>query len=427
MMVMSLLQTVNSFLDRIFVGQLGAQALAAVGVGGQLLFLIMTLAMSISMGTVAIVARMVGANDWQAVRKATRQSFGLALVVGLSIFGLAWGTLPLVLDWYGLASPAESLAHRFLSAALLGVPALFVMMMISSAFRAMGDTRTPMYAMLLANFIHTAGDWVLIFGRYGFPKWGILGAGVAMALSIWTGAFLLWGFMWRSPLRVATIPEFPVRAWTIRVLRIGVPASLRNLIYASSSAIYIGLLAATREGTAAVAALPIGMTAEAIAFMPGLAFAIAASALVGQFLGAKQEHRAENSAWLAAWQACAVMTAMAVIFYAFAPHFARWFTQDPQVVATAVAYLRINALTEPLLAFGLVLAGALQGAGDTLKPALAALITHWLLRLPLTYLLALRLPFGATGAWWAMALSSGFSGLIMMMLFKQGSWKRVKV
>lgn len=426
-MAASVVQSANSFLDRIFVGRLGAEALAAVGVGSQLVFLTMALAMAVSTGATALVARMVGANDQRSLREAARQSLGLGIALGIMFTALSYLLLPQIVRWYGLAADADMQARQFLGWALLGAPASFLMMGLSGVFRGLGDTRSPMYASIVTTCVHIVGDYLLIFGKLGFPALGIQGAGIAMALSMWTGAGMLWLLLWFSPRRELARPAMPIRAWWYRILRIGLPASARTFIYTTSSVMFTGILAATAAGTAAVAALPIGLTAESIAFMPGFAFAIAASALVGQALGAKNERLAERFGWTAAWQSCAVMTTMAVVFYVFAEQFAGLFTNDPQVKALAVAYLRINALTEPLLAFGMTLAGALQGAGDSLKAMLATFITQWVVRVPLAYLLAFGVGLDAHGAWWAMALSSGFSGLLMMALFKHGGWKKVKV
>ncbi|MFQ3611421.1 MAG: MATE family efflux transporter [Fimbriimonadales bacterium] len=426
-MIASLVQTANSFLDRIFVGRLGAESLAAVGVGSQLVFLCMALSMAISTGTTAIVARMYGANDQQSLRESARQSLGLAMVLGLVFTGLGYLLLPLILRWYGLEAGAEREAYRFLSPALMGLTGTFLMMGLSGTFRGMGDTRSPMFASIVATVVHIVGDWVLIFGRLGFPALGVQGAGIALALSMWAGTLMLWGQQWFGRHRDLAIPAMPLWSWWWRILRIGLPASARSFIYTTSSVMFTRILAGTAAGTAAVAALPIGLTAESIAFMPGFAFAIAASALVGQALGARNERLAERFGWTAAWQSCGVMTAMAVVFYLFAEQFARLFSQDPQVIALAAAYLRINAITEPLLAFGMVLAGALQGAGDSLKAMVATFLTQWVVRVPLAYLLVYTVGWDAVGAWWAMAISSGFSGLLMMALFKQGGWKKVKV
>ena len=426
-MAASVVQSANSFLDRIFVGRLGADALAAVGVGSQLVFLTMALAMAVSTGATAIVARMVGANDQQNLRAAARQALGIALVLGVGFTAVGYLLLPQIIHWYGLEAGADAKARQFLMLALLGAPASFLMMGLSGTFRGLGDTRSPMYASIVATVVHIVGDYLLIFGKFGLPPLGIRGAGIAMALSLWAGAGMLWLQQWFGARRELAVPAFPRWGWWKRILRIGLPASARTFIYSTSSVMFTGILAATAAGTAAVAALPIGLTAESIAFMPGFAFAIAASALVGQALGAKNERLAERFGWTAAWQSCAVMTTMAVVFYVFAEQFAGLFTTDPQVKALAVAYLRINALTEPLLAFGMTLAGALQGAGDSLKAMVATFVTQWVVRVPLAYLLAFGLGWDAHGAWWAMALSSGFSGLLMIALFKHGGWKKVQV
>jgi len=426
-MIASIVQSANSFLDRIFVGRLGAEALAAVGVGGQMVFLTMALAMAVSTGTTAIVARTVGANDHTQLRDAGRQSLGIAIVLGAMLTLLGYLLLPMLLNGYRLNPIANRMAHEFLGWALLGVPGMFLLMGLSGTFRGMGDTRSPMIASIGATLAHIAGDWLLIFGNLGFPALGIQGAGIAMALSPWVGAGILWVQQWRRADRELAIPALPIHLWWVRIMRIGLPASARTFIYSTSSVMFTGILAATHAGTAAVAALPIGLTAESIAFMPGFAFAIAASALVGQALGAKNERLAERFGWMCAWQACAVMTTMACVFFVFADYFARLFTQDPQVIDLAIAYLRLNALTEPLLAFGMVLAGALQGAGDSMKAMLATFITQWVVRIPLAYLMAFVLGWDAYGAWGAMALSSGFSGLLMMYLFKKGGWKHVRV
>lgn len=426
-MIASIVQSANSFLDRIFVGRLGAEALAAVGVGGQMVFLTMALAMAVSTGTTAIVARMVGANDHTQLRNAGRQSLGIAIVLGAVLTLLGYLLLPLLLTGYRLNPIANRMAHEFLGWALLGVPGMFLLMGLSGTFRGMGDTRSPMIASIGATLTHIAGDWLLIFGSLGFPALGIQGAGIAMALSPWVGAGILWGQQWRRVDRELAIPALPIRLWWARIMRIGLPASARTFIYSTSSVMFTGILAATHAGTAAVAAFPIGLTAESIAFMPGFAFAIAASALVGQALGAKNERLAERAGWMCAWQACAVMTTMAGVFFVCAHYFASLFTQDSQVIDLAAAYLRLNALTEPLLAFGMVLAGALQGAGDSMKAMLATFITQWVVRIPLAYLMAFVLGWDAYGAWGAMALSSGFSGLLMMYLFKKGGWKHVRV
>jgi len=176
-----------------------------------------------------------------------------------------------------------------------------------------------------------------------------------------------------------------------------------------------------------VAALPIGLTAESIAFMPGLGFSVAASALVGQALGAGSPRQAERIGWAASHQGLVVMTTMGIVFFVLAEPFATIFSKDPAVVRVAATYLRIMAISEPMLAFAMILTGGLQGAGDTVRPTVATAISFWGVRIPLTWFLALRAGYGATGAWVAMSATTILSGIFAIMLFRDGKWKRIKV
>ena len=190
---------------------------------------------------------------------------------------------------------------------------------------------------------------------------------------------------------------------------------------------FTAVLARSADATVAVAALTIGLTSESIAFMPGFGFSVAASTLAGQNLGAKRPDRAERAAWISLHQGTIVMVVMGIVFFVFANQFAHIFTHDPAVVRLAVIYLRISALAEPFLALGMILTGALNGAGDTKLPAVAGVITMWGLRLPLAYALAIKCGYGAVGSWWAMALSTIVMGIASWGLFKMGRWKLARV
>ena len=167
-------------------------------------------------------------------------------------------------------------------------------------------------------------------------------------------------------------------------------------------------------------ALTIGQTSEGIATMPGFGFAAAAETLAGQHLGADNADKAERAGWVSLQQGAALMVVMGAVFFALARPFAHIFTHDPHVVPLTVAYLRVTALSEPFLALGLILSGSLNGAGDTKAPAWAGITTLWGVRLPLAWLLIFHLHLGATGAWWAMTITTVLDGLIVFWLFKQG-------
>jgi len=428
-----LLQTFNSFLDRGFVGYLGSNALAAVGLGGQFMFLLLSLGMSISVGTSALVSRFAGAREEGQAATAAQQSVWIGLLVGLACAALTWPLRQTYLDWMHVSPEATALSVRYLSLTILGIPALFLMLILSSVFRGLGDTKTPLLVMLAVNFVHLGGDWLLIFGHWGLPRMGIAGGATALIASQVVGAALYFWFLRRSPLHGRMHWLKPLDwGWVKRVLNIGLPAAAQNVSRVLSMMAFTGVLARSGEATAAVAALTIGLTSESIAFMPGFAFSMAASTLTGQNLGAGDPDRAERAALAAFWQGLAVMCVMGAVFFVFAVPFTRIFTPDlriidPRVVPLAVAYLRIAAISEPFLALGMILTGALNGAGDTKAPAWAGLVTMWGVRLPGAWLTITVLHDGAVGAWWAMTASTILSGLAALALFRWGRWKRTVV
>lgn len=423
------LMTTNGILDRIFVGQLGDVALAGVGVAGQLLFLLISLSMAVTTGTTALVARFTGANDAEQAVRAAGRSMGLCVVIGVvCTVGLLASSEPL-LRAMSIAPDARAAAQSFLRIALLGTPAMFVVSVYAAAFRAMGDARSPLRVMLLANAVHLLGDLTLMLGYFGAPRLGLVGGGIAVLASNVLAMLAYVHLARRTPLADAIRWRHlvPTLDWSRRILRIGLPASVTALLRVTSLMSFTKILALTSQGTMAVAALPIGLTAESIAFMPGLGYGVAASALVGQALGAKDPRRAERYGWASTTQAVAVMSVMGLVFFLAARPFAMLFTRNPEVIEIAVSYLRIMAVSEPLLGVGMVLTGALHGAGDTLRPTLLTAATFWGIRIPLAWWLALAMGYQSTGAWLAMALSTCVGGVVTALLFRGGRWKTVRV
>lgn len=431
--VTMLMQTVNGLMDTFFVGHLpdSQDALAATGVGGQFVFLLISLAMGVSVGTTALVARFAGAADRRSAAHAAGQSVSLALVMGAVFCVLAYSTRDLVIGlMLGDERGPARLCSQFLSAALLATVPLFVTNVLIAVFRGLGNTRTPLLVQCAVIATHISFNALLIYGLAGFPRMGVRGAGTAFALSLFVGAALYTAALLRlTPLADAlTRKHLALRMeWVVRILRIGIPASIQAVVRNLASMSFASLLARSVDGAAGVAALQIGMRAEAIAFMPGFGYSVAAAALVGQSLGARSPRRAEASGWAALLQAIALMTFMACVFYTFAMPLARLFTSDTTVQRLAADYLRVNAYCEPFVAMGMVLTGALQGAGDTMRPTYITFGTMWIMRLPLAWWLMFACHLNSHGAWISMTVSTITGGLLTLALFKSGKWKRIKV
>jgi putative MATE family efflux protein len=439
-----LLQTTNGFLDRFFIGGLnaGASALAAVTVSSSLMFALMSAGMAISVGTTALVGRFVGEEDRDQAEQATRQSLVLSVLAAIVVGALMFVAREPLLTLLGLTAAPRALALAYLNISLLGLPSLFVMLILNGVFRGLGDMKTPLWVSLGANAVHATGNYLLIFGNFGFPKMGLPGGALALVVSQVVASVLYLIFLRRTALREAltlkrgkAIVDW---SWAWRIGRIGLPASVQQLLRVGSMLAFQGVLARTPAGSAAVAALGVGLVSESIAFMPGFGYSIAASAFVGQNLGARQVKRAHNGAWAAALQAIGVMSVMGVVFYVFAHPFVSLFVHQEgataaqqaeidETVRLAVAYLKIAAWSEPFLALGMVLTGALQGGGETKAPTLLTAFTMIAFRLPLAWLLASYLGLGAVGGWYAMSASTVLQGILTYFVFRRGAWHRVRV
>ncbi|MCC6442008.1 MAG: MATE family efflux transporter [Armatimonadetes bacterium] len=423
-----LLQMSGGFIDMYFLGKLGPAALAAAGIANQLLMILFSLITSISVGTTALVARFIGAQSLAEARQAARQSVVLGALGSVVSACFLFPTVPYFLRLLGAHGEALRLGSQYLYWMLYGVVPYFLIVILTAIYRGLGDTRTPLLITMLFNGVMIVGEYFLIFGNGPFPKMGIAGAGLSALVARLLGITLSWYFLSRSSLKLTVKGPWAVDwIWMKRILAVGLPAAVQGLIRNTASSTYYGILGRVPNATAAVAALTVGIRAEGIAYMPGFAFSIAATALVGQSLGAKNPGQAERSGWASALQGCAVMTVMGLIFYIFAEPIVRLFTDSPEVVALAADYLRYQAYSEPFLGLGMILTGALQGAGETRWPTILTFVTMWLIRVPATNALALHMGYGATGAWITMMGSTAVSGVLVALLFYMGRWKQIKI
>ncbi|MHB1457361.1 MAG: MATE family efflux transporter [Armatimonadota bacterium] len=423
-----LLQIANLLVDGIFVGRLGSNALAGVGLAMQIMFVLMSVAVGISIGSTALVSRSIGANDPDQASKAFRQSILISITISLICGVMAYLAGPSAISAMGGKGEGLRLGVTYLNILLFGITPFFLMFMMSGIYRGLGDTKTPLIIMIVTTAVSLTGDYLLIFGIGPFPRLGVAGAGVAAVTSrvIATVLFLL--FLRRTAIKDALRGSW-IPAWScfLRIMRIASPAIVQGMLRSGASMFFFGILGSTPEGMLAISALTIGLRTEGLAFMPGFAFSIAAESMVGQNLGAMQKERAEKSAKAAMWQGVWVTGTIGLMFILFARPIASMFTQDPDVLPLAAQYLMLNGISEPFLAVAMVLTGALQGAGQTKLPLYATIITLWCIRLPLTYLLAITFGWNTPGAWVAMSASTVLQGIATYIIFKRSNWAETKV
>lgn len=242
--------------------------------------------------------------------------------------------------------------------------------------RAAGDTRTPMKVGIWVNLIHIVLDYALIFGFHGLGGLGIAGAAWATVVVRMIGTVMLFLRIKKSQL------SFPLRSqdpkpFTVKLLRLSAPAAAERLIMRFGQVLYFGLI--VRVGTDVYAAHMIAGNIEIFSYMPGYGLAVAATTLVGQSLGANRRRDAYQYGLWTTMIAVAFMTVIGVILFFFSPFAAAWFTDETDVIGMVTTALRIDAFAQPFLAVSLVVAGALQGAGDTKSPMYSTAIGMWLI------------------------------------------------
>ena len=429
--ISTVMASLYNFINRMFLAHVpnAQDALAASGIGGNALNFQMALTFGLSAGTAALVSRFLGEERIEDAEQAARQSLIVSVIAAiLTGVPLALSARFLV-ELIGAKDAVIPLAASYTAIISWASIPLFINFIATTVLRSQGDVRSPLFAggtMILVNVLL---DWLLIFGFWHVPAMGIRGAALATGISRLVGTTLTLYFLRRSILGGALSHWRLDLSWLGRILWIGWPASVQNVIWSVSSALFMRILSMLPSGqsTAAQAAYTVALTVESLAFQPGIAYSMAATPLVGQNLGAGKPDRAAHSAWVATGQAVVIMTLTGATFLLIPHSLAAPFSKDAALVPIIVAYLRINSFSEPFLALNMVLRGALQGAGDTIVPMIITGSSLLLIRVPLAWLFAIHLRMGAAGAWWAVSLTCCLSGILMMLWFRTGGWRNRQV
>ncbi|HYU82822.1 MAG TPA: MATE family efflux transporter [Candidatus Polarisedimenticolia bacterium] len=406
-----------------FVGHLGAVSTAAVGAAFQFLFLMFPIWRSLSIGTVAHVSRRMGEGRASQASDVARQSITLGAISGIA-FGVGFVVFasPL-LRLLGADEEVVSVASPIL--ALVGAGSVFqtVWFIATSAIRAAGDSRTPMWLAILSVFVTVP----LAFLFIDVLHVGAIGAGYAVvtnsAIVCVISLYVLW--VGRADLTIRG-GKWGLDAGVIRSLfAISLPSAAESTLFS------VGILAlsgfAFRLGTASSAAHQIVNQVESFSFLPCIGFAGAASALVGQALGMNDPRRAVRSGWAAVRMALLWSTAAGVVFMVVPRFLLGVFTNDQGVIDAGVGALTVIGIGQPAQAVIFTLGGALRGSGDTRFPLIATIVNWFVVRLPLAYVLAFPLGLGLTGVWAGIAADYFVRAGLLAWRFNSGAWQRVRV
>lgn len=414
-----------NIVDMIFVGKLGPTAIAAVSICGIMMGIIFTIAVGITTGSVALIARFFGARDYEKAEKVVIQTLFLALAASISIGISGFLIARPLIQLLGATGDVIVFGTHYFRIISIGSFTIFMTFSLASALRGAGDPLTPMKALAVATAVNIILDPLLIFGFSIFPRMGVAGSALATVIARGTGMTILIVVFLRGHsyfhLKFKDFVIDPRMIW--RILRIGFFGSLQVLMRNLSMLILVKIV--SQFGTFAIAAYGIGMRLRLVTMMPGFGLSQASAVLVGQNLGAKKPERAAQSAWTTVAFYEIIMVVFAALLIGFAPALVRLFNSTPEVVAIGGRLIRFFSLSLVFLALSLVIGRSFNGAGDTISPMLITGFALLVFQIPLVYLLSKYL--NTTGIWIGIAAADTVQACIMGGWFLTGRWKRKKV
>jgi len=421
------LESLFAVVDVFWVGRLGPNAVATVGLTESLLSLVFAVGLGLSLSTTAMVARRIGEKDPEGAAVAGVQAIVLGLATSVAVGIPCFIYAPRLLLLMGASGDIVSLGTGYARIALGGSGAILLLFLNNAIFRGAGDAAIAMRLLWVSNIINLILDPCLIFGLGPFPRLGVTGA----ALATFTGRSIGVAYQFYRLLRGTERIRILTRqirvnfSVLLRLVRVSLTGILQFAIAHTS---WIGLVRIVSVfGAAALAGYTIAIRIVVFLILPSWGLSNAAATLVGQNLGAKKPERAEQAVWRTGFYNMLFLGSVGVLFVLTAEPIVRLFTQDPAVVALAATCLRIISYGNIGYAYGMVMLQAFNGAGDTVTPTIVNFFGFWLLEIPLAYWLAIPLRLHSNGVYIAIVVAECSIAAASAVLFKRGKWKTQKI
>jgi putative MATE family efflux protein len=427
MVLEMVLESLFAIVDVFFVGRIGANAVATVGLTESLLSLVFAVAMGLSLSTTAMVARRIGEKDHEGAAVAGVQAILLGLTVSIVIGVPCLIFAPRLLQLMGASPEIIATGSGYARIALGGSGVVLMLFLNNAIFRGAGDAAIAMRLLWVSNIINLLLDPCLIFGLGPFPRMGVTGAALATFTGRSIGVTYQFYRLLRGTERLRILRRHLRVNFEIlwRLVRVSLTGILQFAIAHTS---WIGLVRIVSIfGAAALAGYTIAIRILIFVILPSWGLSNAAATLVGQNLGAGQPDRAETSVWRTGFYNMLFMGTIGVIMVLFAEPIVRLFTHDPEVLPLAASCLRILSYGNIGYAYGMVMLQAFNGAGDTITPTWVNLFGFWFLEIPLAYWLAIPMGLRSKGAFFSIVVAEATIAAAGIILFKRGKWRQQKI
>jgi len=427
MILEMLMESLFAIVDIFFVGRLGPEALATVGLTESVLMIIYSIGMGISMAATAMVARRVGEKNYHEAGNITFQLLITGFVLSILTGFFAAYFAPEILELMGGSPEVVAAGTTYARIIFAGNLAILLLFLINGAFRGAGQPHLAMRTLWLSNGINLVLDPLLIFGLGSFEGLGLAGAAWATTIGRSIGVLyqlyhLLNG---KHLLKIARDNIILSFRDIFRILKVSV-GGMGQVLIESASWIFLTRIIA-EFGNNSLAGYTIAFRVIGFTLLPAWGLASAAATLVGQNLGANKIRRAEISVLLTSRYNAIFLAVITLMFLLFGNSIAGIFSDVPEVIYLASEALRIITLGYIFFGVGMVMIQAFNGAGDTRTPALINILVLWLFEIPFAYFLAISLGMEATGIFVAIAVCHSLHALVSWWLFKKGRWKTVRV
>ncbi len=427
MVVEMIMEAIFAVVDIFFVAQLGADAIATVGITESLITIVYAIAVGLSMATTALVSRRIGEKDKAGAGRAAFQAIltGIFVSLVIAVPGILFAEDLLML--MGASENMYSNMSSYTTIMLGGNIVIMMLFIINAIFRSAGDAAISMRILIVANALNIILDPMLIFGLGPIPALGITGA--AVATNIGRGLAVLYQFylLFNGHKRVQlTLKTLKIHFATIRqLIKISLGGIGQHLIATSS---WIGLVRIISVfGSDALAGYTIAIRVIIFSLLPAWGISNAAATLVGQNLGAQQPERAAKSVWAVGKVNVIYMGLIGVVLFLIPSTILQLFTDNTAIITSGISSLRIISLGFVFYGLGMVMVQALNGAGDTITPTWINFFSFWLLEIPLAYLMALQLNIGETGVYYSIIIAEATMTIAAVWFFRLGKWKLKKV
>ncbi|MDP2858408.1 MAG: MATE family efflux transporter [Bacillota bacterium] len=417
-----------SMADMMMVGRLGPAAITSVGLTNQPIMFFQAVFMALNVGTTALVARLFGARDTQRASDAAKQTLVVALLSGVAMSLLSVALAGPILRFMGAEPDVLELGVSYFRWVGAGLVFNALALNMTASLRGAGDTKSPMTINVIANVFHVITNYLLIYGPFGLPALGVVGAGVSTTLTRALSFVLFYNILASGSKRIKiSFREGYALDWPLlkRAFTVGLPAAGEQLILRSGQVTFARVVSGL--GTVTYAAHQVGMNVLSMSFQPGQAFAVAATTLVGQGLGAERPDQAEIDVREARRLGVIVGCSMAALFFFFGRQIAMLYTSDPEVVSMTALVLRLYAFVQPAQSTQFIYAAALRGAGDAKWALYSTAIGIWGGRVIIGYILIEFFGMAIMGAWLGMAADQLGRSFVTSLRFGTGRWKSRKV